>query len=83
MKATKTWQAILAGSRGIRFDDAIRCAEAFGYRLVRTAGSHRILKHPDVPELLNLQPRPDGTAKAYQLRQLVGYVERYGLRMGR
>ena len=28
-----------------------------------------------------MQPQHDGTAKAYQLRQLVGYVELYGLTM--
>jgi hypothetical protein len=39
------------------------------------------MKHPAVPELLSLQPKRDGTAKAYQLRQLVGYVEQYGLTM--
>jgi HicA toxin of bacterial toxin-antitoxin, len=81
MNRVKAWQAIQDGSRNVRFDDAIKVAEAFGYSLVRIAGSHHILRHPSVPELLNLQRREDGTAKAYQLRQLVGYVERYGLTM--
>jgi hypothetical protein len=80
-RAAKTWQAILNGSRNVRLEDAMKVAEGFGYSLVRVAGSHHILKHPRVPEVLNLQRRRDGTAKAYQLTQLVGYVERYGLTM--
>jgi predicted RNA binding protein YcfA (HicA-like mRNA interferase family) len=81
MNREKVWQAILRGGRNVRFDDALKVAEAFGYRLVRIAGSHRIMKHPSVPDLLCLQPKRDGTAKAYQLHQLVGYVEQYGLKM--
>ncbi len=81
MNRAKAWQAIQSGGQNVRFDDAIKVAEAFGYGLVRITGSHHILKHPNVPDLLNLQRRRNGTAKTYQLRQLVSYVERYGLTM--
>jgi len=67
-----------AGSRNIRFRDALAMAEAFGFRLARVRGSHHILAHPGVRELLNLQ-EVDGKAKPYQLRQLLRLVERYNL----
>jgi predicted RNA binding protein YcfA (HicA-like mRNA interferase family) len=81
MKAAKVWQALLAGSRNVRFDDLIRLAEAFGFELKRVTGSHHILAHPALPDLLNLQPGPDGKAKPYQIRQLMALVERHGLRL--
>ena len=58
MKVAKIWQALLEGSRNVRFDDLIRLAEAFGFELKRVAGSHHILAHPAMAELLNLQPAP-------------------------
>lgn len=82
MKAAKVWQAVLEGSRNVRFDDLIRVARAFGFELKRVAGSHHILAHPAMPDLLNLQPGPDGKAKPYQIRQLAALVERHGLRLG-
>jgi predicted RNA binding protein YcfA (HicA-like mRNA interferase family) len=33
----------------------IELVEGFGFRLSRTDGSHHILAHPDIPELVNLQ----------------------------
>lgn len=81
MKAAKIWQALLEGSRNIRFDDLIRLAEAFGFELKRVAGSHHILAHPAMAELLNLQPGSDGKAKPYQIKQLVALVERHGLKL--
>lgn len=81
MKPRKTWQAVLAGSRSIRFEDALRLAEAFGFALKRVQGSHHILLHPKLPQGLNLQRGKDGKAKLYQLRQLADLVERHGLRL--
>ncbi|HEY0836674.1 MAG TPA: type II toxin-antitoxin system HicA family toxin [Azospirillum sp.] len=62
----------------IAFDDLLRLALALGYEYRRTAGSHRILKHP-VAGMLNLQPAPDGTAKPYQVRQLKAAVDVFKL----
>ena len=55
MKPTKVWQAILDGSRNVRFEDLLRLAAAFGFALKRVRGSHHILIHPAVPDALNLQ----------------------------
>lgn len=80
MKPRKTLERILAGSRNIRFEDAVRLTEAFGFRLSRVNGGHHIFIHPDVPELVNLQD-VHGEAKPYQIRQLLSLVERYGLQL--
>ncbi len=81
MKVARIWQALLEGSRDVRITDLIRLAKAFGFELRRVSGSHHILAHPSMVELLNLQPGPDGKAKPYQIRQLVALVERHGLKL--
>ena len=64
--------------QNVSFNDARRLAEALGFELRRTSGSHHIFVHPDVRELLNLQT-VRGNAKPYQLRQLLRLIKRYGL----
>jgi predicted RNA binding protein YcfA (HicA-like mRNA interferase family) len=76
----KLLKKALAGSKNIRFVDMITLAEAFGFQLSRVRGSHHILAHPDVPELVNLQ-EVNGKAKPYQIRQFLRLVERYNLTM--
>ena len=76
----KLLQKIISGSRNIRFREAVRLAEAFGFRLDRVSGSHHIFVHPDIPELLNLQ-NVAGQAKPYQMKQLIKIVEKHNLRM--
>jgi hypothetical protein len=71
---------LLAGSRNVAFADMINLAEGFGFRVIRTRGSHHMLSHPAVPELLNLQPS-GSQAKAYQVRQFLELVEQYQLRL--
>jgi len=82
MKVAKTWRMVLDGSRNVRFDDLMRLAAGFGFELKRVAGSHHVLAHPAMSDLLNLQPGPDGKAKPYQLKQLAALVERHGLTLG-
>ena len=56
----------------------LRLVEALGFELARVSGSHRIYIHPEVAEVLCLQPFR-GDAKPYQIRQLVVLVEVYNL----
>ena len=76
----KLLQKIISGSRNVRFKEAIRLAEAFGFKLDRVSGSHHIFVHPGIPELLNLQ-NVAGKAKPYQVKQLIKIVEKHNLRM--
>ncbi len=72
----------LAGGalQNIRFGDMIEFVEGFGFRLDRTRGSHHLFVHPDVPEVLSLQPE-GSQAKAYQIRQFLRLIEEYELRL--
>jgi hypothetical protein len=71
---------ILAGTsdQNVSFDDLIALLQYLGFRL-RTAGSHHIFSREGVTEILNLQPRRDGTAKPYQVKQVRQVFTRYRL----
>ncbi len=71
---------ILNRSRNVSFADMASLVEGFGFRLVRTRGSHHIFSHPDLPELVNLQ-EVGGKAKPYQIQQFLKLVEKYNLRL--
>ena len=80
MKKFKLLQKLLTGSKNIRFSEAVECANAFGFKLSRSKGSHHIFVHPDIPELINLQ-NVHGKAKPYQIKQLLEVIERYDLQI--
>ena len=80
MKARKTLEKVLAGSKNIRFSDMVGLAQAFGFRLSRTSGSHHIFTHPRIRKLVNLQ-EVHGQAKPYQIRQFIKLVEQYDLQL--
>jgi predicted RNA binding protein YcfA (HicA-like mRNA interferase family) len=46
MRPSRTWQAILGGSRNVRFADFERLLQAFGFVPDRQTSSHRIWLHP-------------------------------------
>lgn len=71
---------ILAGAsdQNISFAELVTLLRSLGFAL-RTAGSHHILSRPGVVEILNLQPRRDGTAKPYQVKQVRQVITRYRL----
>ncbi|HQT93349.1 MAG TPA: type II toxin-antitoxin system HicA family toxin [Thermoanaerobaculaceae bacterium] len=81
MNRRRLLEKALASPKNLRFDEAVALAEALGFRLARTSGSHHIFVHQDVPELLNLQT-VRGKAKPYQVSQLLKLVERYNLQLG-
>jgi hypothetical protein len=81
MKARKTLAKAIRGSKNIRFDEMVSLVEAFGFRLMRTSGSHYIFGRTSVPELVNLQD-VGGKAKPYQVGQFIKLIERYNLSLG-
>lgn len=81
--ARKLFDKLLYGSYDIRFEDFVALLEGFGFILERIRGSHHVFSHPAVPELLSIQPRHDGKAKPYQLRQLLKLIEEYDLELRR
>jgi len=74
-------QKVLARPQNTAFQDMVTLAEAFGFQLSRTKGSHHIFVHPDVPELVNLQ-EVKGQVKPYQVRQFLKTIERHSLTLG-
>jgi hypothetical protein len=81
MNSRKLLQRVSRGAvQNVPFDDFLRLVQAFGFRLDRVRGSHHILIHPMVPELINLQEY-DGEAKPYQIRQFLRLVLQYNLRL--
>lgn len=80
MKKQKLVHKFLSGSKNIRFSEAVKFAEMFGFKLDRVKGSHHIYKHPGIVELINLQ-NVQGKAKPYQIKQLLEIIERHNLHL--
>ncbi len=81
MNPHKLFRKALNGPKNLPFHDFLQLANAFGFRLARTSGSHHILIHDEVAEPLNLQ-EVDGKAKPYQVRQFLRIVEENNLTLG-
>jgi hypothetical protein len=71
----KLLQKALASPNNFRFAEARALAEAFGFRLARTSGSHHIFVHPGISQLLNLQ-EAGAEVDTVAARQLVSDRER-------
>lgn len=78
-KGEKLIRAAQNRPNNLRFEELCRLAEACGFDWVHGSGAHRIYAREGVKEILNFQPRKDGKAKAYQVRQLLAIIKRYGL----
>jgi len=66
----------------VRFSDLLGLVEALGRQPDRTTGSHPIFGHPLGAGRLNLQPRKDGKAKPYRVRQILDEIDWHGLTLG-
>ena len=64
--------------QNVTFRDFMHLALGFGFQLDRVSGSHHILIHPGIKEIVNVQ-NVRGQAKPYQIRQFLRLVERYSL----
>jgi predicted RNA binding protein YcfA (HicA-like mRNA interferase family) len=78
MQARKRFKKLVDSPNNVRFEEARRVIESFGFRLLRTSGSHYIFGRPGMAEQLNLQD-VSGKAKPYQINQFLKIVERYNL----
>lgn len=59
---------------------AERLVIAFGFARSRTTGSHRQFARPDIPYVVNIQPRGK-EAKSYQIQQFLAICNQYGLKL--
>ena len=82
VKPAKLYAQLLQSTdRSVDFRDFLVMIEAFGFRHVRTKGSHKSYAHPDCHALLVVQPKGKD-AKRYQVREFLGIVEQNGLTLG-
>lgn len=78
-KPAKLFALLLQSTdRSVSFRDFVAMVEAFGFRNIRTRGSHATYANPACATPLNLQPRGKD-AKRYQIRNFLDIVEEYGL----
>jgi predicted RNA binding protein YcfA (HicA-like mRNA interferase family) len=80
MNKQKLLRKALTTPNNLRFSEMVNLAEAFGFRLSRTSGSHHIFSHAAIRELVNLQ-EVRGKAKAYQVGQFLQLVEKYNFKL--
>lgn len=76
---SKFWEKLSGGQsdNNIEFDELTAYLERLGWELHSNGTSHRVYKHAYVPAAVNLQPRSDGKAKAYQMNQLRQALDLY------
>jgi len=72
---------LLSGSadQALRFDELCALLRRLGFSERHRGGSHHIFTRDGVVEILNLQPRGGGEAKAYQVKQVRDIILRYQL----
>jgi len=80
MQKTKLLQRVRNNPVNVRFADLCKLAEYVGFRFRGRRGSHRVYTHPHVREILNFQ-NVGGKAKAYQVRQFLAILDRYGIEL--
>jgi predicted RNA binding protein YcfA (HicA-like mRNA interferase family) len=79
VKPKKLYELLRESSaRTVSFRDFERLLRAFGFELDRTTGSHRHYVHPNVPQVMSVQPDAKD-AKRYQVRQLLDIVAEHAL----
>lgn len=66
----------------VRFDALCALLLRLGFIERRPTGSHRVFRRPGIREIVVIQPRRDGTAKPYQVRQLRNLILKYDLSDG-
>jgi predicted RNA binding protein YcfA (HicA-like mRNA interferase family) len=79
-KAEKLKEQILGGASNanIQFDELRSLLRRLGFA-ERIKGSHHIFTRPNMKEIINIQPGPDGKAKKYQVNQIRGLMLSYSL----
>jgi len=78
-KKDKLYQRVRNNQNNVHFQDFCTLMTYFAFVLVRVSGSHHLYQHPGIDEVMNVQPRKDGLAKAYQVRQFLKLVKSHEL----
>jgi predicted RNA binding protein YcfA (HicA-like mRNA interferase family) len=78
-KTEKLLEKAKRNAKNLPFDELCALAVGFGFIHDRTKGSHRIYTRDGWTGILDFQPREDGSAKPYQVRQLLDALRDLGL----
>jgi len=76
-KSKKLFESIQNNPLDVRFDDACMVAVALGFEKKGGKGSHIVFGRNDTQDILTFQNR-NGKIPAYQARQLVKIIEKFG-----
>ncbi len=80
-KYDKILEDIFTGKKdnNINFNELCGFLERLGFKLERISGSHHIFSYENIVELIDIQPdkREHSKAKAYQVRQIRKFIEKY------
>ena len=61
-----------------KFSDLLKILKSLGFN-ERIKGDHHIFSKKNVEEIINLQPRKDGSSKPYQVKQVRNILIKYNL----
>ena len=78
MNKRETYERLKRHPTNVRFEEACKTAELFGFRFRGGKGSHRIFVRKGIRGMLNFQ-NVRGKAKPYQVRQFIKIIEKYDL----
>ena len=70
----KLWQKAQQSPQNLTFDEFETLLQQSGWTFSRQKGSHRLWYSPK-GQALPIQPRKDGKAKPYQVKQFIIYYE--------
>lgn len=79
-KLKKLYEKTRNNPKDVRYEDACRLAEAFGFVRKGQEGSHLAFTRDDIRASLNFQ-NDDGKAKPYQVRQMLKLIDEHDLKM--
>jgi len=77
MNRQELLEEIKANPKKVRFARLCKIAEALGFQTRKGTGSHRVYFREEIQDILNFQNEA-GWAKAYQVRQFIKVIEKYG-----
>jgi predicted RNA binding protein YcfA (HicA-like mRNA interferase family) len=82
-RKNKLYQKAKASPKNLKFKELCLLATYAGFKFRRQPGGHHIYRHSIYKQMdmLNFQPAKDDSSKAkpYQVKQLVNYIDEYGL----
>ncbi len=74
----KLLKALRSNPKDVRLGDACKIAELLGFGEKGGKGQHRVFARPGEVTILNFQDRGDGKVPAYQAKQLIAMLDKYG-----